>query len=70
MILTRMGKKLVRFMQLVENPKLIKLRQQGIPIDTFCLLNQPWLLKENINTVIDIGANIGEFTALIHELLI
>ncbi len=69
MILTRMGQKIVRFIQLIENPKLFRLRQQGIPIDTFCLLNQPWLLKANINTVLDIGANIGEFASSIHELL-
>ena len=69
MLLARMGKKIFRFIQLVENPKLLRLRQQGIPFDTFCLLNQPWLLKANINTVLDIGANIGEFASLIHELL-
>lgn len=69
MLLTRMGKKVVRFIQLVENPRLFRLRQQGIPIDTFWLLNQPWLLKSNINTVLDIGANIGEFASLIHQLI-
>ena len=68
MVLTRIGRKIARLTQMIENPKLFRLRQKGIPIDNFCLLNQPWIINANINTVFDVGGNIGEFASLIHEL--
>lgn len=68
MLLKRMGRKIVRLLQFIENPMLFRLRQKGIPVDDFCLLNQPWIINANINTVFDVGANIGEFASLIHEL--
>jgi len=64
-----MGRKIVRLLKLIENPKLFRLRQKGVPIDEFLTLNQPWLLANNINTVFDIGANVGQFASLIHEVL-
>ena len=69
MVLTRMGRKIARLTQIIENPKLFRLRQKGVSIDAFLKLNQPWLLEANINTVFDIGANVGHFTSLIHEVL-
>ena len=69
MLLTRMSRKVFRLLKFIENPKLFRLRQIGVPIDDFCLLNQPWLTEGNINTVFDIGANVGQFASLIHEVL-
>jgi FkbM family methyltransferase len=68
MVLTKIGRKIARLTQMIENPKLFRLRQKGIPIDNFCLLNQSWIINANINTVFDVGGNIGEFASLIHEL--
>jgi len=68
MLLTRMSGKIVRLLQFIESPMLFRLRQKGIPIDDFCLLNQPWIINANINTVFDVGANVGDFAYLIHKL--
>jgi len=69
MILEKIGKKIARLGQFIENYKLLSLRQKGISIDEFLKLNQPWLLEAQVNTVFDIGANVGQFAALIHEVL-
>jgi len=69
MILTKIGKKIARLAEAIENPTLFSLRRRGISIDTFLKLNQPWLLEANIKTVFDIGANVGQFASLIHEVL-
>jgi len=69
MILTKIGKKIARFAQLLDNPELFSLRRRGISIDTFLKLNQPWLTEAGINTIFDIGANVGQFAKLIHEVL-
>ena len=68
MLLTNIKRKVDRLLQLIENPRLYRLWQKGISIDLFCLLNNPWIFKANINTVLDIGANVGEFAYLVHEL--
>ena len=69
MILTKIGKKIVRLTQMLDNPKLFSLRRRGISIDTFLKLNQPWLTEAGINTIFDIGANVGQFAKLVHEVL-
>jgi FkbM family methyltransferase len=69
MVLARMCRKISRLAQLIENPKLFRILRKGVSIDTFLRLNRPWLLEANINTVFDIGANIGHFASLIHEIL-
>jgi FkbM family methyltransferase len=69
MILTKIGRKIARLTQILENPKLFSLWRRGIPIDTFRKLNQHWLTEAGINTIFDIGANVGQFAKLIHEVL-
>ena len=69
MVLTWMAKKLAIIAQIVENPGLFRLCQMGLSIDDFNKLNRRWLLDANINTVLDIGANVGHFASLIHKIL-
>lgn len=50
------------------NIKLKKrLKKKSINFQRYKLYRKKWLLDTNINTVLDIGANIGEFTIIFHE---
>lgn len=53
----------------IENPQLLMLRQQGGLPNTFLLLNQPWFHSLNIETILDIGANVGQFAVTVNALL-
>jgi FkbM family methyltransferase len=66
--LTKITRTIKTFAYLLENPRLFILRQQGGDISTFIALNQPWLHDLMIATVIDIGANKGQFALTIHAL--
>lgn len=69
MFLTKLGRKLARLTEFMDNPGLFRIWRQGIAIDVWGNLNQTWLTTANINTVLDIGANTGQFARLIHEVL-
>lgn len=45
-----------------------QLKKMGVNYSRYTLFNKKWLVKSNINTIIDIGANVGEFTAIFAEL--
>ncbi|MEB3215435.1 MAG: FkbM family methyltransferase [Nostocales cyanobacterium 94392] len=51
---------------LIENPKLISLRRYGVHPKEFCSMNQPWLRSIEFATIIDIGANKGQFAMTIN----
>lgn len=69
MILSRISRRLQRIAWEIENPILSSLRKQGGMPDTYQKLNTQWFKSLNINTVIDIGANTGQFTKTISALL-
>ena len=54
---------------LIENPQLLALRRRGGVPATFRMLNRPWLKSLNIQTVLDIGANVGQFATTINAIL-
>lgn len=68
-MLTEFTHKLSSIARYIENPKLLMLRQRGGLPNTFFLLDKPWFHELNIATVIDIGANIGQFAITINTLL-
>lgn len=45
-----------------------QLGKMGVHYSRFSVYNKKWLLNSNIRTVIDIGASVGEFTAIYAEL--
>jgi len=53
--------KLARYL---ERPGLFALRQRGVVVDDYLKLTQPWLRTLAVRTVLDIGANTGQFAAL------
>ena len=50
--------KLARYL---EQPHLWRLRQRGVNVDEYLRLNRGWLHSLRIATVLDIGANVGQF---------
>ena len=52
----------------VERPALIDLRRKGLDVQSYIKLNHPWLTDLGIKTVLDIGANVGQFATVAHAL--
>jgi FkbM family methyltransferase len=52
---------------MARHPVAIRLRSRGINYEHYRDLRQPWLLAMNIRTIIDVGANVGQFALLARE---
>jgi FkbM family methyltransferase len=61
--------KLSKLLYILSNPLLITSVLDGMIVDTYYQLNQPWFHKLNIDTVIDIGANVGKTVITFNKLL-
>lgn len=55
---------LVRSYHYAKYPEARGLAKRGIPFDHYRELNRQWLVKGNIKTVLDVGANKGQFAKL------
>jgi FkbM family methyltransferase len=66
---SKIGKKIYEFSKAIEQPVLFKLRRDGGIPSTYENLNTHWFESLNIDTVLDIGANIGQFTKTITSIL-
>lgn len=64
--LTKFTRRLNTLAHYIENPQLFKVRQSGGIVDIFPKLDQPWLHTLNIGTILDIGANTGQFASTIN----
>jgi len=51
-----------------EFKRMRDLKKKGIHYSRYFLFNKPWLLDYRVKNVIDVGANVGEFTAIFAEL--
>jgi len=47
----------------VERPALFALRRRGVSVDYYLKLAQPWLRTVGVRTILDIGANTGQFAS-------
>src|SRR5205814_2046546 len=56
---TDRARKLARY---IEQPHLWRLRQRKVSLEMYLQLNQPWLQSLGIATILDIGANEGQFS--------
>lgn len=54
---------------LIKNPRLALIGARGVHLASFLSLQASWIRNAGISTVIDIGANAGQFSSAIHEVL-
>lgn len=54
-------RRLNKLVYMIQNPVTISLRLRNGSVETYELLKQPWVKDLNISTVLDIGANSGQF---------
>lgn len=67
-ILTYLSRKLNILSYLAENPTYFKLYGKGINFEVLKALDKIWIRSLNIKTIIDIGANIGQFSLIAQAL--
>lgn len=69
MVLSKLGRKVFSFSKALQNPEIFKVRKIGGSPTVYEDLNTSWFKSLNIDTVLDIGANTGQFTKTISILL-
>lgn len=60
-LLEKIGQRLSVLGYIWQNPSYTEVRHNGGARDLYRLLNKPWLRPESIATVLDVGANEGQF---------
>ena len=68
-MLQKISAPIYRGLVMMRHPEAIKLRRKGIDYDHFRAYSKPWLRALEIRTVLDVGANTGQFARLMHEVL-
>jgi len=63
-LVSRVLSKLAPLKRIVFQPKLLQLAIRGHDISLYLGLRQPWLQRRGFRTVLDIGANTGQFAVL------
>src|SRR5437588_5380208 len=58
-----------RGLQWAAVPQARALGRRGIPFDRFREFNLRWLRDFQIRSIVDVGANEGDFSAVLHEVL-
>ena len=59
--LEELGQRIANAGYILRNPGYARVRRDGGARDLYRLLRKPWLDSENIGTVLDVGANEGQF---------
>jgi FkbM family methyltransferase len=68
-MLTTIAQKIRTAGDLIEYIAYRRLRQSGGRIEIYKALNRPWLLSRRFETILDIGANVGQFASSVSHLL-
>lgn len=68
-ILTKVSRIIDKLAHSIEDPRLFRLYSRGGVLSTFITLNQPWFRELEIATVLDIGANTGQFAITMNFVL-
>ena len=55
--------------RLIERPAMLAARLKGVPISSYEQWDQKWVREANFSTVLDIGANVGQFARCIRCVL-
>src|SRR5437868_3194933 len=50
----------------IEKPEMLAVRRRGVDMGIYEKLDRPWFAQQKISTVLDIGANAGQFAFAIH----
>ncbi|WP_287131130.1 FkbM family methyltransferase [Candidatus Cyanaurora vandensis] len=69
MVLAKIARRIRLALPYLENPQLRRLHHQGGMVETYLKLNQPWFQRHGFTTVLDIGANVGQFALTVAQLL-
>jgi FkbM family methyltransferase len=64
--LSVISRKIQSLVSLIENPKLIPLRKYGVGAGEYIFMSQPWFRAFKIKTILDVGANQGQFALVVN----
>jgi FkbM family methyltransferase len=65
----RLSDKSGKLIRTLFHPELWKYISLGIDVDTYRIFDNSWFLNSDIRTIIDIGANTGQFTLISNSLI-
>ncbi|MBK6799214.1 MAG: FkbM family methyltransferase [Acidobacteria bacterium] len=68
-LLQRVANRLNATIRYLETPRLLSHIGHDITTDVFQKLDQPWFHALKIGTVLDIGANVGQFASTMHAVI-
>lgn len=64
--LDRLAKKISALGRYVDDPTMRALRRRGLPLTSYGALSRPWLRDIGFRSILDVGANDGQFAAAAH----
>lgn len=65
--MSKLSSSIVRFYYLLRYPKARDLQRKKIPFEHYRELNKSWMTGTGVKTVLDVGANTGQFAKLARE---